>query len=145
METLPRKERKENSLFDNNKRMILEGYLLGKTGFPKIMLDTTPARKLKHYIVDEKYSPYATLAELNSWTSRESTEAVSTESKGRNSISPIRTLPVNEERTRTTIGFSDAFFLKAATSQKSRMRKFPRRSTGLTIIQDGFTAEKLPP
>ena len=113
--------------------------------FPKIMLDTAPARKLKHYIVDEKYSPYATLAELNSWTSRESREAVSTESKGRNSISPIRTLPVNEERTRTTTGFSDAFFLKAATSQKSRMRKFPRRSTGLTIIQDGFTAEKLPP
>lgn len=36
METLPRKERKENSCFDNNKRMILEGYLLGKTGFPKI-------------------------------------------------------------------------------------------------------------
>lgn len=126
METLPRKERKENSCFDNNKRMILEGYLLGKTGFPKItnrtqlaeifkcdrktiyneikrgtvehlqsdlstifeynaeyaqnianernanrgmipkiMLDTALARKLKHYIVDEKYSPYATLAELN--------------------------------------------------------------------------------
>ena len=65
METLPRKERKENSCFDNNKRMILEGNLLGKTGFPKIMLDTAPARKLKHYIVDEKYSPYATLAELN--------------------------------------------------------------------------------
>lgn len=29
------------------------------------MLDTAPARKLKHCIVDEKYSPYATLAELN--------------------------------------------------------------------------------
>lgn len=119
-------ERRENSCFDNNKRMILEGYLLEKTGFPKItnrtqlaeifkcnrktiyneikrgtvehlqsdlstifeynaeyaqnianernanrvrfpkiMLDTALARKLKHYIVDEKYSPYATLAELN--------------------------------------------------------------------------------
>lgn len=115
METLPQKERKENSCFNNNKRMILEGYLLGKTGFPKItnrtqlaeifkcdrktiyneiigtifeynaeyaqnianernanrgmipkiMLDTALARKLKHYIVDKKYSPYATLAELN--------------------------------------------------------------------------------
>ena len=126
METLPRKEREENSCFDNNKRMILEGYLLGKTGFPKItnrtqlaeifkcnrktiyneikrgtvehlqsdlstifeynaeyaqnianernanrgmipkiMLDTALARELKRYIVDAKYSPYATLAELN--------------------------------------------------------------------------------
>lgn len=121
METLPQKERKENSCFNNNKRMILEGYLLGKTGFPKItnrtqlaeifkcdrktiyneiigtifeynaeyaqnianernanrgmipkiMLDTALARKLKHYIVDKKYSPYATLAELNikGWSS----------------------------------------------------------------------------
>lgn len=36
MESLARKERKENSCFNYNKRMLLEGYLLGKTGFPKI-------------------------------------------------------------------------------------------------------------
>lgn len=50
--------------------------------------------------------------------------------KQRTKLSPIRTLPVNEERTRTTTVFSDAFFLKAVTFQKSRMRKFPMRSTG---------------
>ena len=47
METLPRKERKENSCFDNNKRMILEGYLLGKTGFPKITNRTQLAEIFK--------------------------------------------------------------------------------------------------
>ena len=36
METLTHKERKENSCFDRNKRILLEGYLFGKTGFPKI-------------------------------------------------------------------------------------------------------------
>ena len=47
METLPRKERKENSCFDSNKRMILEGYLLGKTGFPKITSRTQLAEIFK--------------------------------------------------------------------------------------------------
>lgn len=47
METLPRKERKQNSCFDNNKRMILEGYLLGKTGFPKITNRTQLAEIFK--------------------------------------------------------------------------------------------------
>ena len=47
METLPRKERKENSCFDNSKRMILEGYLLGKTGFPKITNRTQHAEIFK--------------------------------------------------------------------------------------------------
>ncbi|MDY2925383.1 MAG: IS30 family transposase, partial [Treponema sp.] len=126
MDTLTRKERKENSCFNYNKRILLEGYLFGKTGFPKItsrtqlagifncdrktiyneiergsvehvrsdlstvieynaeyaqniadernanrgcipkiMLDTALARELKRYIVDEKFSPYAAVAELN--------------------------------------------------------------------------------
>lgn len=47
METLPQKERKENSCFNNNKRMILEGYLLGKTGFPKITNRTQLAEIFK--------------------------------------------------------------------------------------------------
>ncbi|MBO8458665.1 MAG: hypothetical protein IAA81_10660, partial [Spirochaetes bacterium] len=47
METLPRKERKEYSCFDNNKRVILEGYLLGKTGFPKITNRTQLAEIFK--------------------------------------------------------------------------------------------------
>ena len=126
METIARKERKENSCFNRNKRMLLEGYLFGRTGFPKItgrtelaqifncdrktiyneirrgtvghtrsdlsivfeynaeyaqniadernadrgsvpkiMLDTALARELKRLIVDENYSPYAAVAELN--------------------------------------------------------------------------------
>ena len=126
MESLAQKERKENSCFNHDKRMLLEGYLFGKTGFPKItnrtrlaeifncdrktiyneivrgtvehtrsdlstvreynaeyaqnvadernanrgcvpkiMLDTALARELKRYIVEENYSPYAAVAELN--------------------------------------------------------------------------------
>ena len=30
------KERKENSCFNHSKRILLEGYLFGRTGFPKI-------------------------------------------------------------------------------------------------------------
>ena len=44
METIAQKERKENSCFDYNKRILLEGYLLGKTGFPKITSRTELAK-----------------------------------------------------------------------------------------------------
>ena len=44
MESLAQKERKENSCFDYNKRILLEGYLLGKTGFPKITSRTELAK-----------------------------------------------------------------------------------------------------
>ena len=44
MESLARNERKENSCFDYNKRLLLEGYLFGKTGFPKITNRTHLAR-----------------------------------------------------------------------------------------------------
>lgn len=47
MEILPQKERKENSCFNNNKRMILEGYLLGKIAFPKITNRTQLAEIFK--------------------------------------------------------------------------------------------------
>ncbi|NLM01060.1 MAG: hypothetical protein GX220_06385, partial [Treponema sp.] len=36
MESISRKERKENSCFNYEKRRLLEGYLLGKQGYPKI-------------------------------------------------------------------------------------------------------------
>ena len=36
MDIIAQKERKENSCFNYRKRLLLEGYLLGKTGFPKI-------------------------------------------------------------------------------------------------------------
>lgn len=126
MESLARKERKENSCFDHDKRILLEGYLFGRTGFPKItsrtqlaaifncdrktiyneiargtvghtrsdlsrvyeynaeyaqniadernanrgsvpkiMLDTALARELKRLIVDENFSPYAAVSELD--------------------------------------------------------------------------------
>ena len=44
MKTLAQKERKENSCFDYNKRILLEGYLLGKTGFLKITSRTELAK-----------------------------------------------------------------------------------------------------
>ena len=44
METIAQKERKENSCFDYNKRILLEGYLLGKTGFLKITSRTELAK-----------------------------------------------------------------------------------------------------
>lgn len=44
MESLAQKERKENSCFDYNKRILLEGYLLGKTGFLKITSRTELAK-----------------------------------------------------------------------------------------------------
>ena len=44
MKIIARKERKENSCFDYNKRLLLEGYLLGKKGFPKITNRTELAR-----------------------------------------------------------------------------------------------------
>lgn len=44
MENIARKERKENGCFDYNKRILLEGYLLGKAGFPKITSRTELAR-----------------------------------------------------------------------------------------------------
>lgn len=44
METIARKERKENSCFNRNKRMLLEGYLFGRTGFPKITRRTELAQ-----------------------------------------------------------------------------------------------------
>ena len=36
MGRVTQKERKENSCFNHSKRLLLEGYLLGRTGFPKI-------------------------------------------------------------------------------------------------------------
>ncbi len=40
MENLAQRRRKENCCFDHSKRLLLEGYLLGKRGFPKITVRT---------------------------------------------------------------------------------------------------------
>nr|CDL66746.1 unnamed protein product [uncultured bacterium] len=47
MGSVAQKRRKENSCFDHRKRMLLEGYLFGKTGFPKITCRTRLAAIFK--------------------------------------------------------------------------------------------------
>ena len=44
MEIIERKERKENSCFNYDRRLLLEGYLLGKKGYPKIQNRTKLAK-----------------------------------------------------------------------------------------------------
>lgn len=44
MENLPQKRRKENGCFDYNKRLLLEGYLIGKKGYPKLTGSTELAK-----------------------------------------------------------------------------------------------------
>lgn len=44
MENLSQGRRKENSCFDHKRRLLLEGYLLGSRGFPKITGRTELAR-----------------------------------------------------------------------------------------------------
>lgn len=44
MEIIERKERKENSCFNYDRRLLLEGYLLGKKGYPKIQNQTKLAK-----------------------------------------------------------------------------------------------------
>ena len=44
MENIARKKRKENSCFCHSKRLLLEGYLLGKRGYPKITKKTELAK-----------------------------------------------------------------------------------------------------
>ena len=76
MKTITRKERKENCCFDYNKRLLLEGYLLGKTGFLKITNRTILAKifncdrktiynEIKRGIVAHTRSDLSTVFEYN--------------------------------------------------------------------------------
>ena len=76
MEIIAQKERKENSCFDHDKRILLEGYLLGKTGFPKITGRTQLARifncdrktiynEIKRGTVEHLKSDLSTVMEYN--------------------------------------------------------------------------------
>ena len=76
MGIIAQKERKENSCFDHDKRILLEGYLLGKTGFPKITGRTQLARifncdrktiynEIKRGTVEHLKSDLSTVMEYN--------------------------------------------------------------------------------